>query len=177
MKENLFIVPYWKYSLQNWPDIKKRIKNLLKQYPCKLSKNQNFLSNRHSAHYHHATPGFVEEIIKIFSDPLQEFAQEVKYNLKIKVAWATSYQQGMDHILHSHGKCLFTSIVYVDFDPDHHKGTSFKQPFNQFDSGDVCFRIPKVKEGDMIVCPSNIEHYGPVNTSPLIKTIIGFDLY
>ena len=168
----MFIVPYWQYSLKHWPEIKKKTKLILKQYPCKLSKSQNFLSNRTEPR-----SGFLQEMVKILADPLNEFAQEVKYNLQIKVAWATSYKKGMDHILHSHSKCLFTGILYVDFDPRLHQATTFKQPFNQFDSGNVCFTFPKVKEGDMLLCPSNIEHYGPVNTSTTIKTIIGFDLY
>tara|TARA_R100001086_G_scaffold182047_1_gene101366 strand:- start:151 stop:669 length:519 start_codon:yes stop_codon:yes gene_type:complete len=172
MKQTMFIVPYWTYSIKNWSQIKKKIKPLLKQYRCVSAKNQNFLSNRAKT-----SAGFIQEVGNIFKDPLKEFVQEVKHNLQITAAWATSYKKGMDHILHSHSKCLFTGILYVDFDPRLHQATTFKQPFNQFDSGNVCFTFPKVKEGDMLLCPSNIEHYGPVNTSTTIKTIIGFDLY
>jgi len=172
MQRTLFTVPCWQYSIKNWPKIKKKIKPILKQYPCKVSKSQNFLSNRTQP-----SSGFVQEVVKIFAGPLHKFAQDVKYNLQIKVAWATSYKKGMDHILHSHSKCLFTGIVYVDFNPQLHQGTAFKQPFNQFDSGNVCFTFPQVKEGDMLIVPGNIEHYGPVNRSTTIKTIIGFDLY
>ena len=171
MKHTMFIVPYWKYSLKNWSKTKKEIKNIIKQYPYISSKNQNFLSNRART-----TPEFIEEVARILENSLQEFAQEVKQNFKITSAWATAYKKGMDHLLHNHSKSLFTCIVYVDFDPKFHQGTAFKQPFDQFDSGNVCFIVPEIKEGDMLIVPSNIEHCGPVNKSTTIKTILAFDL-
>ena len=171
MKHTMFIVPYWIYSIKNWSKIKKKIKPLLNQYPCVSAKNQNFLSNRAQT-----SAQFIQEVGNIFKDPLQKFVQEVRHNLQITAAWATSYEKGMDHVLHGHSKCIFTGIVYVDFNFQLHKGTAFKQPFNQFDSGNVCFTFPKIKEGDMLIVPGNIEHYGPVNKSTTVKTIIGFDL-
>ena len=171
MKYTMFTVPYWIYSIKNWSKIKKEIRPILKQYPCKVSKSQNFLSNRIPP-----SPEFIREVVNIFKDPLKEFVQEVKHNLQITAAWATSYKKGMDHILHSHSQCILTGIVYVDFNSKLHQGTGFKQPFNHFETGEVCFSFPKVKEGDMIIAPGNIEHYSPVNQSTTVKTIIGFDL-
>ena len=175
MKHTMFIVPYWIYSIKNWSKIKKKIKPLLNQYPCVSAKNQNFLSNRAKTSSE-IKAGFIQEVVNIFKDPLREFVQEVKHNLQITAAWATSYKKGMDHVLHSHSNCILTGVVYVDFNPKLHQGTAFKQPFNQFDTGNVCFIFPKVKEGDMIIAPGNIEHYSPVNQSTTVKTIIGFDL-
>jgi len=67
-------------------------------------------------------------------------------------------------------------MIYVDLDPIDHSPTVYKQPFNQFDSANVCFRKFKTKEGDMIIVPSSIEHFSPVNNSSKRKTVIALDL-
>ena len=175
MKHTMFIVPYWIYSIKNWSKIKKKIKPLLNQYPCVSAKNQNFLSNRAKSSSE-IKAGFIQEVVNIFKDPLREFVQEVKHNLQITAAWATSYKKGMDHVLHSHSNCILTGVVYVDFNPKLHQGTAFKQPFNQFDSANVCFLKLKTTEGDMIIVPSSIEHFSPVNNSSKRKTVIVLDL-
>ena len=101
--------------------------------------------------------------LNLFSKTLNEFSNEVKTNLEISKAFATAYDKGHEQILHNHGKSLFSAMIYVDLDPIDHSPTIYKQPFNQFDSGNVCFRKFKTKEGDMIIFPSSIEHFSPVN--------------
>ena len=174
MKETLFAIPYWKFALKDWDQKKEKIQTLLKQYPCIKHKDQNFLTNRRLPPEKALI--FLNECLKVFADPLQEFVQEVKTNLKASRAFATAYDKGQDHILHNHGKSLFTLMVYIDLHPKIHSGTIYKQPYNQFDSGNVAFVIPKVAEGDMVIVPGNIEHLSPVNPSSERKTIIAMDL-
>ena len=174
MKETLFTIPYWKFKLSNWAKTKKDIHSLLKQYPCIKHKDQNFLTNRRLPP--DKASAFLNECLKLFASPLQEFVQEVKTNLKASRAFATAYDKGQDHILHNHGKSLFTLMVYIDLHPKIHSGTIYKQPYNQFDSGNVAFVSPTVVEGDMIIVPGNIEHLSPVNPSSERKTIIAMDL-
>ena len=174
MKDTLFAIPYWKFTLKDWDQKKEKIQTLLKQYPCIKHKDQNFLTNRRLPPEKALI--FLNECLKLFADPLQEFVQEVKTNLKASRAFATAYDKGQDHILHNHGKSLFTAMAYIDLDSKIHSGTVYKQPFNQFDSGNVAFVIPKVKEGDIAIFPSSIEHFSPVNSSSKRKTIIAMDL-
>ena len=174
MKDTLFAIPYWKFTLKDWDKKKEKIQTLLKQYPCIKHEGQNFLTNRRLSPDKASV--FLSECLKLFADPLQEFVQEIKTNLKTTQAFATAYDKGQDHILHNHGKSLFTAMAYIDLDPKIHSGTVYKQPYNQFDSGNVAFVIPKVVEGDMIIVPGNIEHFSPVNSSSERKTIIAMDL-
>jgi len=174
MKDTLFTIPYWKFKLSNWAQSKKDINSLLKQYPCIKHEDQNFLTNRRLPPDKASV--FLNECLKLFADPLQEFVQEIKSNLKVTRAFATAYDKGHDHLLHNHGKSLFTLMAYIDLDPKNHSGTIYKQPFNQFDSGNVAFTIPEVAEGDITIFPSIIEHFSPVNSSSKRKTIIAMDL-
>jgi len=174
MKDTLFSIPYWKFTLKDWAKKKEKIQTLLKQYPCIKHKDQNFLTNRRLPPDKASV--FLNECLKLFADPLQEFVQEVKTNLKVTRAFATAYDKGQDHILHNHGKSLFTAMAYIDLDSKIHSGTVYKQPFNQFDSGNVAFVIPKVAEGDITIFPSIIEHFSRVNSSSKRRTIIAMDL-
>jgi len=174
MKDTLFMVPYWKFTLEDWNKKKEKIQALLKEYPCIKHEGQNFLTNRRLPP--DKASAFLNECLKLFADPLQEFVQEIKTNLKATRAFATAYDKGHEHILHNHGKSLFTAMAYINLDPKIHSGTVYKQPFNQFDSGNVVFVIPKVVEGDIAVFPSMIEHFSPVNSSSKRKTIIAIDL-
>ena len=174
MKDTLFAVPYWKFKVPNWTQTKKDIHSLLETYPCIEHEGQKFLTNRRLSLEKASI--FLKECLRVFADPLQEFAQEIKTNLKTTRAFATAYEKGHDHILHNHGKSLFTAMVYIDLDPKIHSGTIYKQPYTQFDSGNVAFVSPTVVEGDMIIVPGNIEHLSPVNPSSERKTIIAMDL-
>ena len=174
MKDIMFAIPYWKFVLKDWEEKKKKIHTLLEQYPCIKHEGQNFLTNRRLPRDSAAL--FLEECLHLFSTPLNEFASEIKTNLKISKAFATAYDKGHEQILHNHGKALFSAMIYVDLDPIDHSPTIYKQPFNQFDSANVCFIKPKTKEGDMLIVPSPIEHFSPVNNSSKRKTVIALDL-
>ena len=174
MKEILFAIPYWKFTLKDWDKKKEKIQTLLKEYPYIKHEGQNFLTNRRLSHDPAAL--FLEECLNLFSEPLKDFAREIKTNLKISRAFATAYDKGQEQILHNHGKTLFSAMIYVDLDPIDHSPTVYKQPFNQFDSANVCFIKLETKEGDMIIVPSSIEHFSPVNNSSKRKTDIALDL-
>jgi len=174
MKDIMFSIPYWKFVLKNWEQKKKKIHTLLEQYPCIKHEGQNFLTNRRLPLDSAAI--FLDECLNLFSEPLNEFVGEVKTNLEISKAFATAYDKGHEQILHNHGKALFTAMIYVDLDPTDHSPTIYKQPFNQFDSANVCFLKLKTTEGDMIIVPSSIEHFSPVNNSSKRKTVIALDL-
>ena len=81
MKDTLFAVPYWKFKVPNWTQTKKDIHSLLETYPCIEHEGQNFLTNRRLSLEKASI--FLKECLRVFADPLQEFAQEIKTNLPI----------------------------------------------------------------------------------------------
>ena len=174
MKEIMFSIPYWKFALTDWEEKKKNIQVLLEQYPCIKHEGQNFLTNRRLPRG--SATLFLKGCLDLFAEPLHEFTNEIKTNLEISKAFATAYDKGQEQILHNHGKSLFSAMIYVDLDPIDHSPTVYKQPFNQFDSANVCFLKLKTQEGDMIIVPSAIEHFSPVNSSSKRKTVIALDL-
>ena len=180
MIETLFSVPSFTYKIKNWKRVKKQVETLLKKYPCIKQRSQNFLTNRWSPQVDHQA--LVADVFHIVQPYIKEMAQEIKTNLNITAAWATSYKKGMDHLLHNHaqykpGRCnSWSGVLYTHFNPAEHQGTIYKQPFPAFESGNIVFRIPRVTEGTLVIVPSTLEHFTPPNASKTVRTIIGFDM-
>ena len=86
--------------------------------------------------------------------------------------WYQQYQKNDTHSWHNHanGQSTLSIIYYLEL-PKGTPGTEFKDPFTK--------RIhrPKVKEGDIIMFPSFVDHRSPQNRSNQTKTIISMNLY
>lgn len=72
--------------------------------------------------------------------------------------WCQRYEQhnGMD--IHDHGHGM-SGILYAEFDPQQHRGTDFVSPIRTFWDDQISVVTPEVKEGDMLLFPSQIHHY------------------
>ena len=70
MKDTLFVIPCWKFTLKDWDKKKEKIQTLLKQYPCIKHEGQNFLTNRRLSPDKASV--FLNECLELFADPLQE---------------------------------------------------------------------------------------------------------
>jgi len=87
--------------------------------------------------------------------------------MEIVQTWFQQYETGDYHSWHFHGKCMFSSVFYVEL-PENTE-TTFK------DHNRREFKID-VKQDDYIVFPSYLLHCSPVNETQKRKTIVAMNL-
>ena len=81
------------------------------------------------------------------------------------------------HSVHNHGFGGFSSVLFIKFDPEHHKPTTFVAPFLNNIDGNVLEYIPTdVEEGTLIVFPTSLQHYVPPNTSDIDRLILSMNI-
>ena len=90
--------------------------------------------------------------------------------------WYQKYYNMVEHKTHCHGFTGWSSIIYVEFDPNIHESTRFFSPFRQPWDCDMETFQPNVKEGDMILFPSSLLHEAPLNKSNTRRTIISYNI-
>lgn len=104
---------------------------------------------------------------------LKEFTKSSIYGSKngdvlyLDNHWFQQYNKGDRHSWHTHGKCTYSSVYYVEL-PNSSIGTKFIGPNGPIDI--------KVQEGDFILFPSYLSHCSPINLSDSRKTVISINL-
>lgn len=81
--------------------------------------------------------------------------------------WFQQYKKGDYHAWHNHENCLFSACYYINLQNDN--------PNPSFRLGSEEFDIP-VKESEILIFPSFLEHTSKENKSEYTKTIISFNL-
>lgn len=107
----------------------------------------------------------------------QEFIQEVDKRFaefsigpwQIGKVWYQKYSTGNTHLWHKHGRCHWTCVYYVEL-PKGAPGTHMKDPYTN-----QVITLP-VKEGDILIIPSQIWHCSPENKSKENKLIISINI-
>ena len=78
MKQLLLGMPYWRYELKNFKKRKNLIKKFIKKYPLTKSNLQNYSSNTNLfLNNPDKQIEFTQEVIKLLSEELKHFANEV----------------------------------------------------------------------------------------------------
>ena len=90
--------------------------------------------------------------------------------------WYQKYYKNISHGTHVHGAIGWSSVIYVEYDPNLHPPTRFYSPFRDIWSGDCTTFEEQVDEGDMVIFPSTIMHEAPPNMSDVRRTIISYNL-
>ena len=93
--------------------------------------------------------------------------------------WFQSYEKYNNFKVHNHGIGGWSAVLYVEFDDEEHSATTFYSPHmsnNRSTLGQYETYEPKVKEGDLIIFPSTIQHEASTNMSNKRRTIISFNL-
>jgi len=124
---------------------------------------------------------YVKQFTEILIDEFSEFSkyflnQNPMFNdLIIDTVWTQTYTKTQGMPSHTHGYGLISGVLYVDFD-DTHEGTVFQSPVNDPYMGGTVTWTPPVKEGDIVLFPSNIIHYSRASQSEVERTIIAFNI-
>jgi uncharacterized protein (TIGR02466 family) len=136
--------------------------------------------------------------INVVSDFLQDFALINNSNNSVSSfnldMWYNAYARDQYQEWHSHsgGLADFSAIHYLKFDKSLHSATGFRNPISKsriFSSLKNAERIksiknglytevyyPNVKEGDLIIFPSWLEHICPPNRSNKLRVTVAFNI-
>lgn len=130
-----------------------------------------------------ATTRYKDAVIAAVTPNIREFSAKVGgKQFQMGQIWFQNYKQHCFHNTHHHWPALYSLVYYVRFDPKKHGGTTFHHPcklqqqvyqLRQLRS-EVSYQ-PKVKEGDMVIFPSFLDHNVPMNESDSPRTIVAFN--
>ena len=120
---------------------------------------------------------YIDPFMEIFSDELQQFGRELNVlSFKIEDIWSVQYKRGDFHAVHTHGTCNFSGVLYLDYDEVEHTPTHFVMQNINPVTNMTDIVSPLVREGDIIIFPSNILHFTTPCKTDKIRKIISFDI-
>ena len=182
MKEDLgyvnpmFTVPIVYYPIENWSENKKKILDALPpEDDSQLEPNGTGLYTDFFVNGKvQQMPSYFNTVLDIIKPYLQSFMDGNPVDFV--EMWYQKYYNMVEHKAHTHGFTGWSSIIYVEFDPEIHESTKFFSPFRQPWDCDMETFQPKVKEGDMILFPSSVLHEAPLTRTDTRRTIISYNI-
>ena len=164
-------LPIFKYKVDNHEIIKPLILEDIKEMGSfSLMDKYQHITNTDW----HLNEGFNRPYFKHVDFHIQNICNELKNQLgyvesKIMLLnyWFQQYTKGDHHKWHNHSKSLFSAVYYVNLQNDNPK-TTFRLGNEEFDIA--------VKESEILIFPSFLEHTSKENNSEYIKTIVSFNL-
>lgn len=176
--EPIFYVPMGKYQIENWEENKKKIMNALPQMTRDHLGNRDAAEDVYTDFWVNAKqptlPDYSSVVIDIIAPYLRDFMGEE--TIRFGDMWTQTEYKGQYHDVHNHGGIGWSSVIYVDFDPEVHTATEFISPFNNIMNGNLVHVKPEVQEGTMIIFPATLAHRALPNTSDKSRTIISYNL-
>jgi hypothetical protein len=170
IKDNLFTIPIWIFSITDFKKKKKELIKILKPFKEKKEGIQTFKTNRHILR-----KNLSENFSKILLNEIKEFSKELKKDILIEDVWSVSYEKNEYHSIHDHGSKGLSGILYLDMPKDAPE-TIYLQPWNDWTIDRTIYRKIPVKEGDIVIIPKFIKHFTEPNKSKKIKKVISWDM-
>lgn len=174
----MFSVPIIHYEIANWDLNKKKILDALPddcpEHADALDHGlyTDFFVNAHVDS--NELPDYSQTIIDIIKPCLADFSDQRR--VEFTDMWYQKYYKGVQHQVHNHGHSGWSSVIYVEFNPEVHEPTQFYSPFRNVWNGNLETFQPPVKEGDMVIFPATIAHEAPANRSDTRRTIVSYNL-
>lgn len=170
MKNTLFQIPCYHYSIQLWPEKKEKLFSLLDNE--KFIYCDKFFSDRSRN-----SNVYLKDFTDIIQIELEHFRNEIGVNtIFITDVWTVKYKTGDFHAPHTHSSSGYSGVLYLDYDQQEHTGTCFinsiTNPITDLTDGFT----PQVCEGDIVLTPSNVLHFTYPNQSTKKRIIMGFDI-
>ena len=172
----MFSDPIVHYPIENWSENKKKILDALPpEDESQLEPNGSglytdfFISSKVQE-----MPSYFNTVLDVIKPYLKSFMDGNPVDFV--EMWYQKYYKNVEHNTHCHGFTGWSSIIYVEFDPEIHESTRFFSPFRQPWDCDMEVFQPTVKEGDMILFPSSLLHEAPLNKSDVRRTIISYNI-
>lgn len=164
-------LPIFKYEVADHETIKPLILKDIKEMGSYslIDKHQHITNTDWHLHEGYNRPYFVHvepHITKVCGKLRIELGY-TETRIQLLNYWFQQYKKGDYHTWHNHIKSLFSAVYYVNLQNDNPK-TSFRL-------GDKEFEID-VKEAEILIFPSFLEHTSKENKSEYTKTIVSFNL-
>lgn len=107
---------------------------------------------------------YLEYFLEIIKPYMLKIANELKSKTcHIDNAWFQQYKKNNVHQWHTHAKCQFTNVYFVEL------------PLSSLGTEILDQEKLKLKEGDLLTFPSYFYHRSPINLTNKRKTIISFN--
>ena len=170
IQKSLFNIPYWKIQTINFKKKKKELAMLLESYPEEKKGLQEFATNKQSNR-----SGLIEEFASIMNEEMSGLSNEIKKDFAIIDIWSVSYAQGDYQISHNHSSTGLSGILYLNLPKDSPK-TVYTQPWNDYETDTVQYKVISIAEGDIVIVPSFVLHFSNPIKSNSKKRIISWDM-
>ena len=182
MITSMFHIPICHLKVKDWRRKKILLLDLLEQTTMEdvdHNGDHSTVTTDYGYQLRNDKEGFNNDRIKeILNDELYEFLDLAKLNMvKVKQSWFETATRSEFHGMHNHGSKGYSSVCFVDYDPEVHKPTHFYAPFLNFINGSIIDHIPEgIEEGSIIFFPSAIGHCTVPHNSDKTRTIMSFNL-
>ena len=181
----MFSVPLYKFSIDNWEEEKKLILEALPEEKVYSDICTDFFDNSNER----KLPSYTDVVLDIVSPAIRTLQSTLGRGpdgqllthgawMGLDNMWYQTEYKGHNHELHNHGNVGWSSVLYVNYNPEVHTATKFLSPFGYgAGTGGLVQRFqPDIKEGDFIIFDSNIVHQALPNESDEKRTIISLNL-
>ena len=185
MIENQFSIPFYIFSVEDWKNKKKIILDSLPdftKYKLEKSKSSGHGDKNHYTDYFDnlkEPPEYANTVLNCIDDEMKSFCSSTQEGWNLNAIWFQTYEKYNNFQVHNHGIGGWSAVLFVEFDDEEHSATTFYCPYpsNKRNMlGQYETYVPKVKEGDLILFPSMIQHEASSNMSDKRRTIISFNL-
>jgi uncharacterized protein (TIGR02466 family) len=170
---NIFPTTLARYSYPKHAEFKEQAKFL-------LDNTSEFREYSNGVHFFEHSLALLDQLgLEEFKLWVIEQANDYAHNLlKIDTdmilagSWANLTNQGYKQHIHNHGNSYLSATYYLNYNPEHHSAIDFynnvesraglpylyykPREFNQHNG--VAFRLSDLKEGELIIWPSHLEH-------------------
>jgi len=172
----IFAIPFLHIKVGNWEEKKQLLIDLCSKEELNFEKVETVKNSFNMDET--ASSELSAEIEKIFEEEIIQFKNNFGIKeIEIIQSWFQVEERGMHHPIHNHGYGLFSSVCYIDFNPQHHSPTHFVSPAPDVVSGDIMKFIPDdINEGSLVFFPSGLPHYSPGNLSDVHRKILSFNI-
>tara|TARA_B100001989_G_scaffold231370_1_gene190017 strand:- start:457 stop:1017 length:561 start_codon:yes stop_codon:yes gene_type:complete len=129
------------------------------------------------------TKNFPNDSLQKLTHLFNQFQRESQMygNMTFTDLWLNCYETINWQEKHMHLPSKWSGVYYAIFDEEEHSPTHFYNPNEKLIASNhpsaMNSLAPKVKEGDMVIFPSWLDHAAPLNKSSKLRATISFNFF
>ena len=175
MRTHAFSVPFYSFDIANWEEQKDVLKSQLPTFEDSvLQSYQEHHTDFFDMDNTSPLPDYADTVIEMCKPCFKDIVGDD--DILFTGMWTQTSYKHQRHSIHNHGGTGYSCVLYVEFDPEVHRATTFLSPYNDPWSGSLDYYSPTVSEGSLVVFPSTIPHWQEPNQSDKPRTIVSFNI-